>query len=151
MQKPNVLHRSSILMILAFALVIVLPSCIIVVEEDDDYDDHYRRRWSLDVIVYSSYSQYPGDRSVYSLNMNNQDALTGTADCFDFEGRYTVNSDALQIDGLSAGRQSTCGSGSLADPYIDGLKEARSFTASEDELVIYFGNSGNSMRFVPTQ
>ena len=146
MQRPIFLRRSSILLVLSFVFVAILPACIVVVDEDDD-DDHYRRRWSLDVIVYGEASESPINKSDYSLNLSDERILSGQADCTGFRGGYSVREgNAFEVESLSAST-STCGTGSLAAKYLDGLEGATSYTVQGDELVISFGSRGNSMRF----
>ena len=148
MQRPYFLRRSSILLILSFLVVAILPACIVVVDEDDD-DDHYRRRWSLDVIVYgsASESESPANKSDYSLNLSDESILSGQADCTGFRGGYSISDgNSIEVESLSASG-SACGTHSLAGKYLEGLEEATSYTVSGDELVLKFGDSGNSMRF----
>lgn len=148
MQTPQRLHRVSLVTMFTLLSLILLPSCIIVVEEDDDHD-YYRRRWSLDVVVYRSTSLYPNDGSLYTLSLNEADVFSGNADCTDFEGGYTVGeSNTLRVQRLSVGDPS-CAQASLFDAYLNGLKEARSFTGSDQELVIHYGEEGSLMRFSP--
>ena len=149
MQSRPFLRSSSLLTVFSLIVVMLLPSCIIVVDEDDDYDDHYRRRWNLDVIVYGSISESPTDSKAYSLNLSEEAILSGNADCTGFEGTYSVNdNNSISINRLS--RSSTaCEPLSLSGKYLDGLQEARSYSVSEDVLIIQFGEGGNSMRFSP--
>ena len=151
MQSRPFLRSSSLLIVFSLIFVALLPACIIVVDDDDDYDDHHRRRWSLDVIVYGSISESPIDNKAYSLNLNDEAVLSGNADCSGFEGAYTVNdNNSINIERLSRG-STTCGRASLAGKYLDGLEDARSYSVSEDVLIIQFGEDGNSMRFSPAE
>ena len=151
MQRPFFLRHSSILLFALFIFVAILPACIVVVDEDDDDDDYYRRRWSLDVIVYGAVSESPGSSSNYSLDLSQENTLSGQADCTGFRGDYTTSTgNALQIESLSSS-SSSCGRESLAGQYLDGLDDARSYTVSGDELTIAFGDEGHSMRFSPLE
>ena len=150
MQRPFFLRRSSILLMLSFLVVAILPACIVVVDEDDD-DDYYRRRWSLDVIVYGAISQSPTNNSDYSLNLSQENILSGQADCTGFQGDYSVrDGNGIHIESLDVST-SRCEGESLAGQYLDGLEGATSYTVSDDELVIKFGSSGNLMRFSPME
>lgn len=149
MQRPFFLRHSSILLIFSFLFVAILPACIVVVDDDDD--DDYRRRWSLDVIVYGTLSESPVNNSIYSLNLSDQNSLSGQADCTGFRGDYSVSDgNAIEIQSLNAS-SSACGTESLAGKYLSGLEGATSYTIDGDELVLTFGSSGNSMRFSPIE
>ena len=146
MQSKPFLRSSSILTVFSLIVVALLPACIVVVDDDDD-DDHYRRRWSLDVIVYGGISEQPNEDKSYSLNLSDEVNLSGNADCAGFQGSYVVNeNNSISVQRLSRSATS-CGTTSLAGKYLDGLEDARSFSVSEDALVIQFGDNGNSMRF----
>ncbi len=132
-------------------LVALLPACIIVVEEDDDRydDDYYRRRWQLEVIVFSSGTYIPNDGDIYTLSFSTENALSGRADCVDFEGKYEVGrSSTLNINNLSA-ESAACGVDSIASMYIDELAQAKSYSGDSEELVIHLDGSNNLMRFKP--
>ena len=151
MQSRPFLRSSSLLVVFSLIVVALLPACIIVVEEDDDYDDHYRRRWNLDVIVYGTIAESPVDGKAYSLNLSNEAVLSGNADCTGFEGAYAINdNNSISINRLSRNATS-CTPASLAGKYLEGLEEATSYSATEDVLIIQFGNEGNSMRFSPVE
>ncbi len=132
-----------------FVVLFLLPACIIVVDEDDDDDDYYRRRWELDIIVYSSGYYTPAEDGVYTVSFSANEAVSGQADCVQFEGRYQVGrSSTLTIDGLSSGSAS-CGEDSIAGMFLDELKQARSISGDADELVIHLEGTDNLMRFRP--
>ena len=145
-------HRSSLYTVLMFATLVFFSGCILVVKEDDDDDDYYHRRWSLDVIVYSTYSESPDNGADYSLSLDEFNQLSGNAGCIDFEGTYSVSSNnAMRVDPLTASRGSSCRTEALTSQYLDGLENARTLEASEEDLVIYFGSERNAMRFVPAR
>lgn len=149
MQRPFFLRHSSVLLIFSFLFVAILPACIVVVDEDDD--DDYRRRWSLDVIVYGTLSESPVNGSNYSLNLSDENTLSGQADCTGFRGGYSVSEgNTIQIQSLDAS-SATCGTESLAGKYLTGLEGATSYTINGDELVLNFGSSGNTMKFSPLE
>ena len=85
------------------------------------------------------------------MNLSKEDILSGTADCTQFSGDYSVGqAKSLDIE-LHTVHAISCGSESLSGKFMGGLEEATSYTVGEDDLVITFGTSGNSMRFIPVE
>ena len=112
-------------------------------------DDYYRRRWELELIVYSSNTYAPRDGDVYTITFENTDVFSGRADCVQFDGDYAVGrTSTLTIKTLNADSPA-CGADSIADMYLDELASARSFSGNADELVIHLDGENNLMRFRP--
>ena len=134
----------------AFVFIALVPACIVVVEKDDPHDDdYYRRRWQLEVIVFSSGTYAPRDGGLYTVSFDNEDVLSGQADCVSFEARYEVGrTSTLTVNNMTSGNDQ-CSVDSLAPMYLEELASARSISGNADELVIHLDGTDNIMKFRP--
>lgn len=122
-------------LLLGGLLMVSLAGCIIVVEDGGKDETYFHgSHWVVEVIVYQGRTYPTGRGRTYTIVFDNEEALSGQADCNSFGGNYRMpRPGVLRIDDLHS-TLALCAEGSLGTVFLEGLQNTTGYSRNGNTL-----------------
>lgn len=129
-----------------FGLCFILLSlaCILDKEKSVEYDEKelLNTLWTLETFYSDGNIVSPPEDQVYTIQFKKDSTVSGKNDCNDFYANYLIASDdSLRLEQLVTTEIGCGGDQSFSDEYIQGLRDAKSYSIRKNYLYIYYGDN----------